>query len=162
MSMMLEGTLADRSTWTLDACSIAMSMDAVGSRSSMLILREALWGTTRFDDFARRTKLTEANVAKRLKQLTELGIFTKQPYQEEGRRTRHEYALTPKGRDLMPAVLALMQWGNKHLQADEGPLHLVVRGTGDPVVIGAQTATGRSVALDDVAIVANGDWPESR
>jgi DNA-binding HxlR family transcriptional regulator len=161
MAITFEGVLADRSTWRLENCSIALAMDVIGTRSSMLILREALYGTTRFDDFARRTRVTDAIVAARLKELTDLGLFTKQPYREPGKRTRDEYHLTDRGRDLLPAVFALMQWGNKHLQAEEGgPLRLVERGTGEPVVIGPRTESGRNLDLDDLAIVANGDWAE--
>lgn len=161
MAVTFEGVLADRSTWRLDNCSIAMSMDVIGTRSSMLILREALYGTTRFDDFARRTKVTEAIVASRLRQLTELGLFVRQPYREPGKRTRYEYLLTDMGRDLLPAVFALMQWGNKHLQGEQGgPLRLVERGTGEPVEIGPRTRSGRSLDLDDLAIVAHGDWAD--
>ena len=163
MSIVFEGVLADRSTWQVENCSIAMTMDVIGTRSSMLILREAFYGTTRFDDFARRTKSTEAIVAARLKQLTNIGLFIKQPYREPGKRTRDEYLLTDKGRDLLPAVFALMQWGNKHLQAEEGgPLRLVERGTGEPVVIGPRTESGRNLDLDNLAIVANGDWAETQ
>jgi DNA-binding HxlR family transcriptional regulator len=163
MALSFEGVLADRSTWRLDNCSIAKSMDLIGTRSSMLILREAFYGTTRFDDFARRTKITEAIVAARLKELTDIGLFIKQPYQEPGKRTRYEYLLTDKGRDLVPAVFALMQWGNKHLQGEDGgPLRLVERGTGEPVVIGPRTESGRVLDLDDLAIVAHGDWADPK
>ncbi len=163
MAIAFEGVLADRSTWRLDNCSIAKSMDVIGARSSMLILREALYGTTRFDDFARRTKITEAIVSSRLKELTDLGLFVKQPYREPGRRTRDEYLLTDKGRDLLPVVFALMQWGNKHLQGEDGgPLHLVERGTGEPVVVGPHTVSGRPLALADLAIVAHGDWADQQ
>jgi DNA-binding HxlR family transcriptional regulator len=160
MAITFEGALADRSAWRVQNCSIAMAMDVIGTRSSILILREAFYGTTRFDDFARRTKTTEAIVASRLKQLTDIGLFVKQPYREPGKRTRDEYLLTDKGRDLLPAVFALMQWGNKHLQAEDGgPLRLVERGTGEPVVIGPRTVSGKNLALEDLAIVANGNWP---
>lgn len=120
--------------------------------------REALWRTTRFDDFARRTKMTEANVAKRLNQLSDLGLFSKEPSQDAGQHTRYEYVLLPKGRDLMPAVFALRHWGNTHLQNGNATLSLVERGSGNPVLIGAHTAAGRSVALDDLALIANGGW----
>jgi DNA-binding HxlR family transcriptional regulator len=160
MAITFEGALADRSTWRLDNCSIAKAMDVIGTRSSMLILREALYGTTRFDDFVRRTKMTDAIVAARLKQLTDIGLFVKQAYREPGKRTRSEYLLTDKGRDLLPAVFALMQWGNAHLQGEDGgPLRLVERGTGEPVVIGPRTASGRILDVEDLAIVAHGDWP---
>jgi DNA-binding HxlR family transcriptional regulator len=161
MPITFEGALADRSRWRLENCSIAMAMDVLGTRSSMLILREALYGTTRFDDFARRTRSTEAIVATRLKQLTELGVFVKEPYREPGERTRYEYLLTDRGKELLPVVFGLMQWGNAHLQGEGGgPLRLVERATGEPVVIGARTASGKSLDLDELAITANGDWAE--
>lgn len=163
MPVTFEGALADRSTWRLENCSIAMAMELIGTRSSMVILREALYGTTRFDDFARRTRITDAIIAKRLKQLTDIGLFTKHPYREPGKRVRDEYLLTDKGKELLSTVFALMQWGNKHLQGEGGgPLRLVERGTGEPVVIGPHTESGREVDIDDLAIVANGQWADDQ
>lgn len=162
MALAFQGVLADRRTWSLDTCSIGLSMEAVGTRSSMLILREAFYGTTRFDDFARRTKLTDAIVAARLKELTKLGLFTKELYQEPGKRRRAEYLLTEMGRDLVPVVFALMQWGDKHLQGESGgPLLLVERSTGEPVKVSLRTASGEALDLEDVAIVTNGPRPLS-
>ena len=161
MSIKLKGALEDRGAWRVENCSIAMTMEIIGTRSSMLILREALYGTTRFDDFVRRTKGTDAIVSARLKQLTDIGLFEKRPYQEEGKRKRYEYALTPKGADLMPAVLALMQWGNQYLQPDDGgPLRLVKRGTDIPVVIGPHTESETQLGMDDLEIAVNGNWIE--
>lgn len=161
MPIRFEGVLEDRGTWRVENCSIAMAMEIIGTRSSMLVLREALYGTTRFDDFVQRTKSTAAIVAARLKQLTDIGLFEKRPYQEEGKRTRYEYALTPKGTDLMPAVFALMQWGKRYLPPEEGgPLRLVKRGTQMPVIVGPHTQSDNDLRLDDLAIVANGDWTE--
>src|ERR1700754_1443469 len=158
MSITFEGKLADRSTWTLDDCSISMTMDAIGNRSTILILREALYGTTRFEDFVRRTKTTDAIVAARLKHLTELGLLVKQPYQEPGKRTRYEYLLTDKGQDLLPALFAMKQWGDKYLQPKDGePLRLVERTTGQPITVVARSASGADLDLDDLAIVANGE-----
>lgn len=163
MSVKLNGALEDRGAWRVENCSIAMTMEVIGTRSSMLILREALYGTTRFDDFVRRTKGTDAIVSARLKQLTDIGLFEKRPYQEAGKRRRYEYVLTPKGADLMPAVFALMQWGNRYLQSDDGgPLRLVKRGTDIPVVIGPHTESDAQLGIDDLEIAANGNWIEQR
>jgi DNA-binding HxlR family transcriptional regulator len=152
MSTIFEGALADRSTWTLDDCSIAMAIDVIGPRSSMLILREALFGTTRFDDFVRRTKSSDALVASGLKRLVDAGLLSRQPYREPGQRSRDEYVLTDRGRDLLPAVFALMQWGNKYLREDDGPFQLIERETGEAVEIGPHRA-GAGVPLEDLAIV---------
>ena len=104
-----------------DKCPIDRAMQVVGSRSTMLLMREAYYGTTRFDTFAARSGMTEAVTAKRLRELVEAGLLSRQPYREPGQRTRHEYVLTESGRDLLPAVIALGQWGNKHLPREGSP-----------------------------------------
>lgn len=147
-------TVEDRESWDVDTCSVAMAMDVLGARSTMLVVREALYGTTRFDDFVRRTGSTDAIVAARLKSLTALGVLVKEPYREPGRRTRHEYRLTERGRDLAPVVLALMQWGSRHLQpGGRAPTELVARESGSPVSIEARTGGGDPLELEDLAIV---------
>ncbi|MGV9870956.1 winged helix-turn-helix transcriptional regulator, partial [Rhodococcus koreensis] len=71
----LDGFLADRDTWRATHCSIGKAMDVIGTRSAVLILREAYYGTTRFDDFAKRVGITEAVAASRLRELTAEGLF---------------------------------------------------------------------------------------
>jgi len=152
----LDGFLADRTAWRATQCSIAKAMDVVGTRSAILILREAFYGTTRFDDFAERVGITEAVAAARLRELTAEGVFEKRPYKEPGQRTRFEYVLTDKGRDLLPAVLALMQWGDKYLQGERGgPLDLADDATGEPVHVEVRNESGRAIALDELRVVAN-------
>ncbi|QCQ92446.1 winged helix-turn-helix transcriptional regulator [Rhodococcus sp. SGAir0479] len=152
----LDGFLADRTAWRATQCSIAKAMDVVGTRSAILILREAFYGTTRFDDFAERVGITEAVAAARLRELTAEGVFEKRPYKEPGQRTRFEYVLTDKGRDLLPAVLALMQWGDKYLQGERGgPLDLADDATGEPVHVEVRNESGRVIALDELRVVAN-------
>lgn len=160
MSVTLAGPLADRSTWSTEECSIGKAMAVVGSRTAMLLLREAFYGTTRFDDFAERVGVTDAVAAARLKKLVALGIFEKRPYREPGQRTRHEYLLTDMGRDLFPAVFALMQWGNAHLQPAGGPLALVERTSGQPVTVEARAASGERIAVEDVSVRVNLAWLE--
>ncbi|HEY4269873.1 MAG TPA: helix-turn-helix domain-containing protein [Galbitalea sp.] len=137
MRVSLEARLEDRAQWRIDQCPIAAAMDVIGTKSTILVLREALYGTTRFDDFVKRTGSAEAIVAARLKKLVGEGILAKQRYKEAGRRAQSEYVLTAKGLDLMPAVFALMQWGSTHLQNGEGPFVLRDEDSGMPVVIGA-------------------------
>lgn len=81
MPLNMDGPLSDLAAWTAgDRCSIARALSVVGTRSTMLILREAFYGTTRFDDFSRRVSITDASSAARLKELVDAGIFVKQPY----------------------------------------------------------------------------------
>src|SRR5436190_21491264 len=115
MALRLTGRLARRRGPVGDRCPIDRTLQVVGSRSAFLLLREAFYGSTRFDDLVRLTGFTEAVAAKRLKELVAHGLLERRPYREPGQRTRHEYVLTERGRDLLPALLALGQWGRKHL-----------------------------------------------
>ncbi|WP_194908693.1 winged helix-turn-helix transcriptional regulator [Catenulispora rubra] len=152
MAMQLEPVLADRDRWTAEQCSIDKAISAIGTRSAILLLREAYYGTTRFDAFARRVGVTEAVAAARLKELTELGVLAKQPYREPGQRTRYEYVLTEMGRDLLPVVLGLMQWGDKYLQDDAAPLKVVDTRSGSAVRVRMQNADGEDVAMEDMEL----------
>ncbi|MET8975818.1 helix-turn-helix domain-containing protein [Streptomyces sp. NPDC004539] len=133
MSMKLDGPLADRDSWRATRCSVDLALTVVGTRSAMLLLREAFYGTTRFHDFAGRVGITDAVASARLKELVEAGVFEKHPYQTPGSRTRFEYQLTEMGHALLPVVLGLMQWGDRYLQEDDGPLHVVDDASGAPV-----------------------------
>ncbi len=162
MAAVMEGPLADLSAWKTDECSIAKAMDLVGSRSAVLILREAYYGTRRFDGFAARVGITPAAASAQLRKLTEAGLLEKIPYREEGKRTRHEYVLTPMGRDLLPAVLALMQWGDAYLQPGPPPLQLVEAATGAPVRVEVRSATGKQIELEELGVRVNEDYLRTR
>src|SRR5260370_36751311 len=88
-------------------------MDVVATRSAFLLLREAFYGTTRFDDFAERVGISQPVAAARLRELVRDGLLEREPYQEPGRRTRMQYRLTGKGAELFPALVALMQGGGR-------------------------------------------------
>jgi DNA-binding HxlR family transcriptional regulator len=101
-------------------CPIARSLELVGEWWSILILREAFYGATKFDDFQQGVDGIAPNtLTRRLKELVEAGLFERKLYNE--RPERFEYVLTPRGRDFYPVMWALMQWGNKHC-APEGDL----------------------------------------
>src|SRR4030088_3670286 len=100
----LPGPLDPREGWAATRCSIARAMDVVGTRSAFLLLREAFYGTTRFDDFAERVGISEPVTAARLRELVEHGLLEREDYREPGQRTRQRYRLTSKGADLFPAL----------------------------------------------------------
>ncbi|WP_198654052.1 winged helix-turn-helix transcriptional regulator [Nocardia aurea] len=158
MAAVMEGPLADLSSWKPDGCSIAKAMDLIGTRSAILILREAYYGTRRFEGFASRVGITDAAAAAQLRKLTDAGLFVKRPYREEGKRTRHEYVLTHMGRDLLPALLALMQWGDAYLQPGPAPLLLVEEATGAPVRVEVRSSTGKEVELEKLGVRLNEDY----
>ncbi|MBQ1043033.1 MULTISPECIES: winged helix-turn-helix transcriptional regulator [unclassified Micromonospora] len=113
--------LAQRDSWSTANCSIARALEVVGNRTTLLLLREASFGTRRFDDFARRVGVSEPVAATRLKQLVADGLLDRRPYREPGQRTRDEYVLTAKGSDLIPVLVALRQWGDTYAADEAGP-----------------------------------------
>lgn len=151
-ALTLLGPLADRTTFLPgDRCPISRALEVVGTRSAMIILREAYYGTTRFDDFAERVGITPAVASARLKELTAAGLLRREPYREPGQRTRHRYVLTAMGADLAPVVLGLFQWGSRHLTSQgRAPLDLDHRGCGAPVRVEVRCAEGHEVSLDEV------------
>ena len=118
----------------------------------MLLMREAYYGTRRFDDFARRVGVSEPVAAARLRELTDNGLLVKSPYREEGQRTRYEYRLTDKGRDLLPVAIALMEWGDTYLADPEGPpVALRHVGCGARVHVRVECEDGHDLGLEDIA-----------
>jgi DNA-binding HxlR family transcriptional regulator len=113
--------LTERDAWSMANCSIARALDIVGTRSALMIMREAFFGTRRFDDFARRAGIGEPATAARLKELTAAGLLVKVPYREVGQRTRYAYELTEKGRAFLPVLSALRQWGDAWTAQEQGP-----------------------------------------
>ena len=135
------------------SCSIAKALDVVGDPWTLLVVRDALLGVTRFEDFSIRLGIPRATLAARLDQLCEAGVLTRSEYQE--RPPRAEYLLTPKGRALRPVVLMLMQWGDQWVRSDEPPTTLVDADDGhtvEPVLVDQHT--GRP--LDELRIRAKG------
>ena len=151
--MTLAGVLADRSAWAARQCPIKHAFDVVGTRSAILLMREAFYGTTRFDDFARRVGITDAVASARLRELVDAGLLERRPYREPGQRTRYEYVLTPAGSDLLPVLLALWQWGDKHLLGEEGAaLQLHHTDCSAPLTVQVRCTDGHEVPLGEVTV----------
>jgi DNA-binding HxlR family transcriptional regulator len=112
-TIQMTGALEPREDWAADRCPMAHALDVVRTKSAFLVLREAFYGATRFEEFVQRTQLSEPVAAARLRELTDAELLEREPYQEPGQRTRQLYRLTEKGADLLPALVALMQWGDK-------------------------------------------------
>lgn len=151
--MQLTEGLNDRLAWRTEECPVARAMGVVGTRSAILVLREALFGTTRFDDFAERVGITAASASVRLKELVEAGLLERHPYREPGQRERLEYRLTPMGRDLAPVVFGLYRWGSKYLFPDGPPIEMTHTECGHPLRIRVACTHGHPVALSEVIVV---------
>jgi DNA-binding HxlR family transcriptional regulator len=101
-----------------DTCSIGRAMEILGERWTFLILRECFYGVRRFSDMQRNLGIARNILSGRLQSLGRAGILERRRYQEEPER--FEYRLTEAGRDLYPAIITIMRWGDKHL-VDDGP-----------------------------------------
>lgn len=142
----------DRDAWATTNCSIARTLDVIGTRSTLLVLREAFLGTRRFDDFRRRVGVTEAVAAARLRDLVDAGLLARRPYREPGQRTRDEYVLTQAGRDLWPVMTALREWGDAHVADDAGaPVRVWHEACGSDVHVEVRCAEGHVVRLGEAA-----------
>lgn len=102
-----------------EVCSVAGTLEIIGERWTLLVLREAFLGTRRFDDIQRNVGCARNILADRLRTLVANGILERRPYQD--RPPRSEYRLTAKGLDLYPIIVSLMQWGDRYLCAERGP-----------------------------------------
>lgn len=150
--MRMRAPLDDRSRWSsIGRCPIEKAMAVVGSKPAMLIMREAHYGTRRFDDFVARIGLAPATASTHLRALTDAGLVERRPYRDAGARTRDEYHLTPAGADLAPVVIGLFDWGVKHADGTD-QLTFAHAGCGEPVEVRVTCAAGHEVATDEVEV----------
>jgi DNA-binding HxlR family transcriptional regulator len=148
----LQGRLADRDAWSaVGECPIEKTMALLGTKSAMLILREAYYGTTRFDDFCTRVGITRAAASARLNELVDAGLLTRQPYREPGQRVRDEYVLTPSGVDFMPVVWAMFEWGRRHLP-NRSRLRLFHQECGADAAVEIRCTKGHEVPASELGV----------
>jgi DNA-binding HxlR family transcriptional regulator len=140
-------------------CSIARSLEVLGEKWTLLVVREALAGVTRFADFRATLGIAPDILTARLATLVAAGVLVKVPYQEPGTRQRHEYHLTGAGRELRVVLGALQQWGDAHRPYEPGPT--VTRRTGDgrTLDVAFVDTRGRRVPLTDVRFEPTAAYP---
>ena len=109
-----------RTDFSLMQCSIARTLEVIGERWSLLIVRDAFYGVRRFDDFQADLGIARNVLTDRLGRLVEHGVMERRQY--EDRPPRYEYRLTDKGRDLMPVLLAMVKWGDTWAAGEEPPV----------------------------------------
>jgi DNA-binding HxlR family transcriptional regulator len=105
-------------------CSIARTLELVGERWSLLVIRDVFNGKRRFEQMQENLGIARNVLSGRLQKLVDAGILERRPYRE--RPPRYEYFLTEKGLDLWPTMIALIAWGDRHLAGPEGPPMVVV------------------------------------
>ena len=133
-------------------CSIARALEIVGERWTLLILREAFLRTTRFDGFHEHLGIARNILQSRLTLLVDEGLFERRAYQD--RPPRFEYVLTPAGTDLLPVMLALLQWGDHHRAPDGPPTLILHRGCGGAVtpVLACEGCGATALTTDEIEI----------
>lgn len=142
-----------RSPIELDDCRLARAIDLIGDRWSLLILRSAMYGVRRFDDFQDELGCPRTVLSGRLKALEENGLLKKMPYREPGKRARSEYVLSPMGADLLPVLIALTQWGDTWLAADEpAPISFTAGREKRPARVAFVDAAGQEVPPAQVRV----------
>ena len=129
-------------------CSVAQTLDVIGERWTLLILRDAFMGSKRFQQFQSNLGIARNILTTRLNRLVEEGILIKRPAEGE----HHEYVLTDKGLDLQPVLLAMAHWGDVHKPNDRGArLVFVERATGKPIQrMSPMSADGRPLKPREV------------
>src|SRR5215813_6701173 len=129
-------------------CSLAQTLDVIGERWALLVLRDAFFGARRFDQFQKSLGIARNILTARLARLVEEGILERRPI-DGG---RFEYALTERGLDLQPVLLAMTHWGDKHKPNPRGKrLVFVERETGHPIQpMAVHAADGRVLKARDI------------
>jgi DNA-binding HxlR family transcriptional regulator len=102
-----------------EADSVRRALELIGERWSLLILRETFFGVRRYGEFARNLSIPRPTLSARLKTLVDAGLLDRVRYARDP--DRHEYRLTQAGRELYPAIVVLMRWGDTYLAGPEGP-----------------------------------------
>jgi DNA-binding HxlR family transcriptional regulator len=121
-------------------CPVARSLERVGEWWSILILREAFLGARRFDDFQKNLDIAPNTLTRRLTALVEAGLLERRQYCQHP--PRHEYIVTPRGRDFRPVLQALQAWGNRHFAPEGASVMLIDSATGkpaDPILVDRNT-----------------------
>jgi DNA-binding HxlR family transcriptional regulator len=133
-------------------CPVARSLDTIGEWWSLLIVRDALSGIRRFSDFEESLGLAKNILSARLKKLVACGIMEQVPASDGS--AYQEYALTQKGRDLFPVIVALRQWGELYLfSRGEKRLQVLDKRTGKPPRLEVQNAKGEILTANDLELV---------
>jgi DNA-binding HxlR family transcriptional regulator len=138
---------------SIQECPVGRAVETVGEWWSILILRDAFQGATKFDEFSQNLGIAPNILSRRLAHLTKTGMFARRRYHE--RPPRYEYVLTDKARDFFPVVATLLAWGNRHLAPNGESIVLANRNDRrplDPVVVDATDM--RPITLADAVVIA--------
>lgn len=142
-----------RTSLTSAECPIARSLDEVGEWWSILIMRDALHGLRRFDEFSRSLGIAPNMLTRRLNGLVAAGMLERRPYNE--RPPRYEYVPTAKGEDFRMVLMSLVAWGNRHYAKEGASVEIVERESARPLTpMMVDITDGRAVPWEDCTLRA--------
>ncbi|MGL4745753.1 MAG: winged helix-turn-helix transcriptional regulator, partial [Dermatophilaceae bacterium] len=111
----------DREAWDLSPDSVQRALDHLVPAGCGRVVREAFYGIRRFDELCRHTGLSAPSLSARIRELEARDLLERRPYRSPGARTREEYHLTERGRDLATVIVALLDWADRWLPGPDGP-----------------------------------------
>lgn len=135
-----------------ERCGLALAAGVLGDKWVLMIIRQLFYGVARFEDIRAEIGVPKSVLSARLLSLIEQGIVAKRPYKPEGGRTRYEYHLSRTGFDLAMSLLALLEWGNRHLYLAGAPIGPVRRSDRAKLRVALLDEEGSEVALQDVRL----------
>lgn len=142
-------------------CSVAQCLEVIGEWWSMLVVRDAFLGVTRFDQFQSRLGISRNILQDRLTKLVDAGVLVKVPYSEHP--PRHDYRLTDKGRDLWPVLTTMRQWGDRHAAPTGPPVQIVHKGCHTATEVALTCAScGEAVGARDFRAIPGPGRSESK
>jgi DNA-binding HxlR family transcriptional regulator len=147
---MTDAPLVRRSPVPPDQCNLWKAFGLIGDRWTLVILRSALYGVRRFDDFQTELEIPRSVLSHRLAALVELGIMERREYREDGQRARIEYPLTEMGRALGLPFMAMTEWSDHWIGKGTSPLTLRSKTTGQRLRVAMVDEAGKPVRKDDV------------
>jgi len=150
---MTDAPLVRRSPVPPDQCNLWKAFGLIGDRWTLVILRSALYGVRRFDDFQIELEIPRSVLSNRLASLVELGIMKRREYREDGQRARIEYPLTEMGRALGLPFMAMTEWSDHWIGKDTSPLTLRSKTSGQRLRVALIDEGGKPARKDDVESV---------
>jgi len=134
-------------------CPILKAAGVVGDKWVLLILRELYLGTRRFDTFQKHLQISKSVLANKLNYMIDEELIHKKPYQEPGERARFSYHFTLKGAELSKVIIALLEWGNRHMVEGDAPTYQIIRAVDQaPLHLSLRDEDERLVPYRDAAL----------
>jgi DNA-binding HxlR family transcriptional regulator len=142
--------LIRRSPVPMSKCNLARSFGLIGDRWSLLVLRSALYGVRRFDDFQAELKAPRSVLSNRLAALVANGLIARREYRDEGKRARIEYPLTAMGQALGLPFMAMTEWADRWIGNGHSPLMLRRKSNGQVLRVALVDQDGRVTPASDI------------